>query len=241
MQIKDLSGVLATWVAILGGIIGGWAALDEYRDQGQRKLDERVLQTFSMYEHFRTSDMLAHRATFRQLDPYDPSLDYWTNYFDTVQACVEADLCNEDLVNQLFRPYAIASLDLVQCRIVAVRALEQDYDLVKEQGYGLLKIAGVAEPTCDAPQPTAEADVPPATQTPAAAPARRTQTQRPATAPTVQASTPPVTSAQTETPAEAPLARGETCPRGEICPQAGARGESGGQTGGRGERGSGGT
>jgi hypothetical protein len=156
MTIKDISTILGTWVAILSAAAGGYFAYTEFKAQGdearaqnQRRMDERTLQTFRMYEDFRNSDMLARRAKFDTMRSDDPALDFWINYFDTVQACVESSLCDQTLVDQLFKPYAIASLDEVQCRIVDVREIEKDYKLPRQQGYGLLMISGVAEPACE--------------------------------------------------------------------------------------------
>lgn len=123
------------------------------------------MMTFRMYESFRNSDMLDRRARFDEMGSDDPRLDFWINYFDTVQACVESDLCDGELVSQLFAPYAIASLNEVQCRIVDVRALEQAYNLPKPQGYGLLQISGVESPACDS-----------STRTPQRSPASMQQT-----------------------------------------------------------------
>jgi hypothetical protein len=170
MTIKDISTVLGTWVAILSAAAGGYFAYTEFKAQGdearaqnQRRMDERTLQTFHMYEAFRNSDMLARRASFDTMRSDDPALDFWINYFDTVQACVESGLCDQTLVDQLFKPYAIASLDEVQCRIVDVREIEKDYKLPRQQGYGLLMISGVAEPACV--REAAEAAVPPPAKT----------------------------------------------------------------------------
>jgi hypothetical protein len=163
MTIRDVSAIIATWVAILGGIVGGVVAIGEYQKQGreaqkerleaqrenQLRIDDSKLQTFEMYRDFRSSDMLNRRAKFDEMGSDDPRLDFWINYFDIVWACVDSHLCDEELVSQLFWPYAIASLDEVQCRIVDVRNIERSYNLPKLQGYGLLRVANVDGPQCD--------------------------------------------------------------------------------------------
>jgi hypothetical protein len=163
MTIRDVSAIIATWVAILGGIVGGVVAIGEYQKQGreaqkerleaqrenQLRIDDSKLQTFEMYRDFRSSDMLNRRAKFDEMGSDDPRLDFWINYFDIVWACVDSHLCDEELVSQLFWPYAIASLDEVQCRIVDVRNIERSYNLPKPQGYGLLRVANVDGPQCD--------------------------------------------------------------------------------------------
>ncbi|MDX2238000.1 MAG: hypothetical protein NW203_10590, partial [Hyphomonadaceae bacterium] len=178
MQIKDLSAILATWVGIGGALTGGFFTFREYQRENAKSADERVLQTFSMYQDFR-ADLLPTAALIQEGRAAIGDLDFWINHFDMVEACVGADLCDASLVNQLFAPYAIESLTpAVQCRIADVRRMEAEYGLAKPQGHGLLAIAGRAEPVCAAPPP------PPAPAPTAQAPAPTPTAQRRAPAPT---------------------------------------------------------
>ena len=113
MGVSGWSGVLGTWVSIVGVFGGGFAALSTYSEEVAKMEDARVVQTFDLFEMFNGSELLRARqrildAATGRTDGY-AGHDLWLtlDFYDALQACVERNLCDQDLAVRLFQPYAV--------------------------------------------------------------------------------------------------------------------------------------
>ncbi len=112
MGLSGWSGVLGTWVGIMGAFGGGFAALTTYGEEVAKMEDARVVQTFALFEMFNGTEQLQARQKI--LDAANSGADYaghdlWTtlDFYDALQVCVERNLCDQDLAVRLFQPYAV--------------------------------------------------------------------------------------------------------------------------------------
>lgn len=112
MGLSGWSGVLGTWVGIVGAFGGGFAALTTYGEEVAKMEDARVVQTFALFEMFNSAERLQARQ--RILDAANSRTEYaghdlWItlDFYDALQVCVERNLCDQDLAVRLFQPYAV--------------------------------------------------------------------------------------------------------------------------------------
>jgi hypothetical protein len=142
MTFKDWSAVAGTWVSIAAALLGGYFALNTYRTDVAKRADARVLQTFELFQHFGASDMLRIRTDIlNRGQAADQDILAYIDFFDTVYVCVERDICDRALTEQLFAPYTRASIPGLAHWIVDTRAKERDLDL-RPMGFGLEQLSG---------------------------------------------------------------------------------------------------
>jgi hypothetical protein len=161
MNFKDWSGVLGTWVSISAALLGGYLALQSYQadikvreKEADKIADARVVQTFDLAKQFSSGDLLRVRskligsafsqdpsvsnARIRQLgEQMDQDLWAFVDFFDTVQVCVDRDLCDAELAWRLFNPYAGSWYGALLPAIEPVRKYEQTQGADYRAGYGL--------------------------------------------------------------------------------------------------------
>lgn len=126
MGLSGWSGVLGTWVGIMGAFGGGFAALNTYSEEVAKMEDARVVQTFALFEMFNSAERLQARQ--RILDAANSRTEYaghdlWItlDFYDALQVCVERNLCDQDLAVRLFQPYAIPIWHGLNSDIIAGR------------------------------------------------------------------------------------------------------------------------
>jgi hypothetical protein len=61
MQWSSLSNALATWTGIIAAVVGGVIGLDSYREDVQKRVDERQLTAFAQVQSFLSRDMVPIR------------------------------------------------------------------------------------------------------------------------------------------------------------------------------------
>ncbi len=152
--LTQLSAVAATWVGVASAIAGGWWGLESYRSDIDRRADARVVQTFALYDSFNGEGMLAARRSVLEAmggsggaDPVDVFV--FVDFFDTVEACVTRDLCDGDLVQTIFSPYAKGSFPSLQRQIEGTRAAESELGLDRPFGAGIEWLATGSPPLED--------------------------------------------------------------------------------------------
>ncbi|MBY0568811.1 MAG: hypothetical protein K2P70_15955 [Hyphomonadaceae bacterium] len=126
MGVSGWSGVLGTWVSIVGVFGGGVAALNTYGEEVAKMEDARVVQTFALFEMFSSAERLQARQ--RILDAANSRTEYeghdlWItlDFYDALQVCVERNLCDQDLAVRLFQPYAVPIWNGLSSDIVSGR------------------------------------------------------------------------------------------------------------------------
>jgi hypothetical protein len=150
---------IAKWLGVIGAIVGGLIALSTYRDQVNKQVDERGQSAFALAEEFGSSEYMTLRNKI-SAQGSEPSVDYlerpltpdvatrqqvheFVGFFDRVQICVEAGMCDKRTTQRLFQPYAVGFWAGLQRHIQIVRLAEaKDQPQHSFQcGYGLEKLA----------------------------------------------------------------------------------------------------
>lgn len=171
------SSILATWVAIVGGLISIFMAIRAYdrdidaRDElAKRQADEHVAASFRMMERFHEpgfvqirSDLLeaydsqgACRLTAPQSALSNQEFLTLVEFFDTAQYCVEAKLCDGKVMAQLLSPYANYWGPMTKPTVLQYRAQEDAFQTDRPLGFGLdaLAVRPVQVPKVDCSAPT---------------------------------------------------------------------------------------
>jgi hypothetical protein len=156
MNVRQLSTLAATWLGLLAAIAGGYGTLQTYRAQVDKEIDERKLQTFRLIEKFGSKDLSEMRERILPLVTTDTFCDgaafaksgltlsqmfAFVEFFDLVQTCVDARLCDGELAYEAFGPYANWHWPGMQRVIEQTRAAERAMDLKKPYGHGLQSLA----------------------------------------------------------------------------------------------------
>lgn len=166
MNFKDWSGVLGTWVSISAALLGGYLALQSYQadvkakqEDVAKRADARVVQTFDLLQQFQGAEMMRIRnrmtestnaGTLSQLRGQQDFFAY-VDFFDAVQICVDRNLCDADLAQQLFSPYAKGPFPVTRPLIQEVRQAECEnaFELARPFGYGLETLATGKPPSAE--------------------------------------------------------------------------------------------
>jgi len=106
------SAIIATWVGIFGALGGGFMGLAKYGEEVDKMEDGKVVQTFSLFEMFNSSERLQsrqrifdHMQSGGELSNND--LYVFVDFYDALQVCVDRDLCDRELAVRLFQSYAV--------------------------------------------------------------------------------------------------------------------------------------
>ncbi len=120
MSYRDWSNILATWVGVIAAIAGGYAALSAYSEDARKRVDERAKQTLELVQMFMSESFLPIRqkalAAVRSAERCEaaPGNERMTDseyfafveFFEMIDVCLEAGLCDGKLVESFFVPYA---------------------------------------------------------------------------------------------------------------------------------------
>ena len=160
-----VSARLSTWVGIISAMIGGFLGLDTYRSDVSKKVDQNVEKTFEMIHRFNEPQMaeprlrvLSYVDARRYCDSRIISRELIDNdfvtvidYFDLVNVCVEANLCDRETTEKFFAPYANYQWPILTKIIEELSTKEQS--LRKDSGFGdgltALAITPTPAPPCD--------------------------------------------------------------------------------------------
>ncbi len=110
----------STWVAMVTAIIGGFVALSTYRTDVAKQIDQSVEKSFEMISTWNgeslrdprqrvLSYVYARRACDARIFSRDLTDDDFVRvleFFDLVQACIDANLCDRETAMQFFAPHA---------------------------------------------------------------------------------------------------------------------------------------
>jgi hypothetical protein len=160
-----VSSRLSTWVGILSAVTGGFLGLTTYREDVAKKVDQRVEKTFDLVERFQGGDLEGPRTRVlsyvqaRRLcdarvfsrDLTDDDFVRVIDFFDLVEACVKADLCDRATALRFFGPYADHQQPILEKVIADLRAAPQSMRADAGFGDGLKALAAkpAPAPPCD--------------------------------------------------------------------------------------------
>jgi hypothetical protein len=150
MGLQGWSAVIGTWVSIVGAFIGGGVALTTYQDEVAKMEDARVVQTFTLFEMFNSSERLRARQAIMDAANNGGAYtgpDLWVtlDFFDALQICVQRNLCDRSLSVRLFQPYAAPIWAGLGRDIVGARTVSDP-----NMGGGLQWLASLPTPEVEA-------------------------------------------------------------------------------------------
>ncbi|MEM8770126.1 MAG: hypothetical protein AAGD92_00630 [Pseudomonadota bacterium] len=160
-----VSARLSTWVGIISASIGGFLGLTTYSEDVAKKVDQSVEKTFDMIHAFneptlsearlrvlsyvKARRLCDARVFYRELteDDFVRVLDF----FDLVNACVDAQLCDRTTAERFFSPYANYQWPILKNKADELRSGEQSIraDTAFGEGMEALAIAPTPAPPCD--------------------------------------------------------------------------------------------
>ncbi len=146
------SGILATWLSVGCAIVGGYLGLQAYRIDIAGRADARIVQTFELFSKFNSGEILASRQKIlselyqrsnRENAPTiaDNDLFLFVDAFDPVDICTQRNLCDPELVQELFGPYAVGTFEDLRPSIERVRSQEAQFAFRRKFGSGMERIA----------------------------------------------------------------------------------------------------
>ncbi len=160
-----VSGRLSTWVGILSAVTGGFLGLSTWREDVAKKVDERVSKTFALVERFQGGDLEGPRtrvlsyvqarrlcdARLFSRDLTDDDFVRVIDFFDLVEACVRADLCDRPTAQRFFGPYADHQQPILEKVIADLRAAPQSMraDAGFGDGFRALATSSAPAPPCE--------------------------------------------------------------------------------------------
>jgi hypothetical protein len=167
MQPRQLSNVLATWAAVLTAIATAYGFLQAYRDSVSKQVDDRHKQTFDLIRQFASKDFMPVRekalavvraaercesAPVRSAAMSESEAFAFVEFFDLLQVCLDAQLCEAKLVDQFFVPYANGHWAAFKKYVMQVRDAEaKAFKVDKPFGYGLEKLGQGLQRVVDCP------------------------------------------------------------------------------------------
>jgi hypothetical protein len=165
MTAKDWSTILATWLVVLGTLAGGYTALITFQRESAKTLDDRQKQTLALAQHFISSDFLPIREKMTKVVRAAEACGDWNRalsdmseterfaffeFFDIVDACLEASMCDPSLIERIFVPYANGEWPILKHYVSLVRASEVVLKVKVPFASGLERLAQspLKEPDC---------------------------------------------------------------------------------------------
>lgn len=148
---------IGTIVSAIVGAAAAWFALTTYMDSVAKQVDERKVEVFRLHERYNAeplfsirkrvyADLLRNAGCESAVDaaagPSDANDRFaLVEFFDVVQACIDARLCDTSLVERLFSPYANGHWPYLKGYVEGVRTGEAGMALAAPFGTGLQTLA----------------------------------------------------------------------------------------------------
>lgn len=157
---------LQAWGTMLSAAVGAaaaWFALTTYVDSVGKQVDERKVQVFHLHERFTSEPLFSIRkrvyvdlsrasgCTNNDLSagPSDANDRFaFVEFFDVVDACLSSGLCDRELTERLFAPYANVHWTYLKAYIEAVRRGEDRMQLPSPFGIGIERLAKNPQKMC---------------------------------------------------------------------------------------------
>jgi hypothetical protein len=153
-SIANVSTALAAWIGVAAAALGGYVGLNAYQADVRKRVDDRIKAPFELAvefngEHFLDirsrlfdSDIACRQATEAVTRQEVVAL---VDFFDRVQICTEAGLCDDHTARALFEPYANIFGLMLWPHIQGTRQADAAAGIsqVLPYGYGIEKLATV--------------------------------------------------------------------------------------------------
>lgn len=151
MGAKDISNIAVTWLGLSAAVIGGYATYQEYKDSVAKQLDDRSKTAIEFVTQFQSPHMLALRDKVYNFifctndcverRPTQSEMFAFVEVFDAIKYCADQHLCDDEIIKDVFGPYATWHWPCLASEIDMVRRGEQQLNLARAYGHGLETLA----------------------------------------------------------------------------------------------------
>lgn len=159
-RTREISTIAATWVGIISALYGGHAAYNQYSKSVAKQLDDRATMAINFVTQFQSAHMMALREKIYGVifcgnacetkTVSNSEFFAFVEFFDAVNYCAERNLCDREIIKDVFGSYATWHWPCLARDIKAVRRGEEQFGLSRAYGHGLetLKIKDVGTAHC---------------------------------------------------------------------------------------------
>ena len=162
MNAKDLSSIIATWVGVIAGIVGGYAAYLQYEKSVDAQVDGRSLTAINFVIQFQSEHFMPIREKLYNYifctDPQNCAAAKPTNsqifafveFLDTVKYCSDKNVCDREIIHDVFSPYASGHWPCLAEHVHYIRSAEAELRLGRPYGVGFEELAprGASDKHC---------------------------------------------------------------------------------------------
>lgn len=155
----------ATWVAMISAITGGVIGLSTYRLDVSKRINEKVEKSFEMIQAYNASELAGPRARvmsyvyarrecdarYINRDLTDDDYVRVLEFYDLVDLCVEADLCNAPTIERFFEPHASFQWPVLSRVVDKMRSADNVNISVRSDKSFARGMKGLADPEALAP------------------------------------------------------------------------------------------
>lgn len=151
MSAREISNIAATWLGLMAAIVGGHAAYMEFRENAAKQVDDRSMAAVNFGTQFQGAHMMSLREKvygwiFCAGDcaakrPSNSEIFAFVEFFDAVKYCADRNLCDAEIVKDVFGPYATWHYPCLTKDINSVRLGEAALGVSHPYGHGLEKLA----------------------------------------------------------------------------------------------------
>lgn len=153
-SIANVSTAVAAWVGIAAAAVGGYSGLSAYQSDVSKRVDDRIKAPFELAVEFNGEHFLSIRTRLFEsgiacrhetTDVPQQEVVALVDFFDRVQLCTEARLCDERTARALFEPYANIFGSMLWPHILGTRKADAAGNIsqVLPYGYGIEKLATI--------------------------------------------------------------------------------------------------
>lgn len=149
MNTKDILSILATWVGVIAAIVGGYAAYLQYEKSVANQIDQRSLTAVGFVTQFQNEHFMPLREKIyshifcessekcASSMPSNNQVFAFVEFFDAVKYCADRNICDRQLVKDVFGPYATWHWPCLKHFVQSVRTGEEKLKLTRPYGHGL--------------------------------------------------------------------------------------------------------
>jgi len=155
----------ATWVAMISAITGGIIGLSTYRLDVSKRINEKVEKSFEMIQAYNGSNLADARsrvmsyvyarrecdARYINRDLSDDDYVRVLEFYDLVDLCVQADLCDGPTIERFFAPHATFQWPVLSRVVDKMRSAESANISVRSDDSFARGMKGLSDPDAVAP------------------------------------------------------------------------------------------
>ena len=151
MGAREISNICVTWLGLTAAIIGGYATYQQYKDSVGKQTDDRAKTAIDFVTQFQSPHMLALREKLYNYifckddcaarHPTHSEMFAFVEFFDAVKYCADRNLCDGEIVKDVFAPYSTWHWPCLAPEINVVRRGEAQLKPAHPYGNGLETLA----------------------------------------------------------------------------------------------------